>query len=268
MLTAEQKQQFADQGYLVIDPQIDPAIIDGVRERVGNGLLYPDGRTVERIQDAWRQEPAVKAIARAPVVLETLAELHGRTPLPFQTLNFRVGTQQRIHSDTVHFNSDPAGRMCGVWVALEDIDEYNGAVVYYPGSHKLPEATMRDVFAEPDLGAQRAPMRHGALSPRRWWLELRGHPPVHDSGHNYRLYEDYIERVVERAGIAPALATIRKGQAFVWAANLLHGGSLRADPARTRHSQVSHYYFEGARYHRPLLNPDGRIRYFQPDWIV
>jgi ectoine hydroxylase-related dioxygenase (phytanoyl-CoA dioxygenase family) len=29
--------------------------------------------------------------------------------------------------------------MCGVWIALEDVDERNGPLVYLPGSHKLPE---------------------------------------------------------------------------------------------------------------------------------
>ena len=28
--------------------------------------------------------------------------------------------------------------MCGVWTALEDIDEECGPLIYYPGSHKWP----------------------------------------------------------------------------------------------------------------------------------
>ena len=32
----------------------------------------------------------------------------------------------------------PEGFMCGVWVALEDMDMDNGPLVYYPGSHQLP----------------------------------------------------------------------------------------------------------------------------------
>ena len=42
-------------------------------------------------------------------------------PFAFQTLNFPVGTQQHLHSDALYFHSEPAGFMCGVWVALEDI---------------------------------------------------------------------------------------------------------------------------------------------------
>ncbi|MGO1073464.1 phytanoyl-CoA dioxygenase family protein [Lysobacter sp. CA199] len=268
MLTPEQKQQFDDQGYLVIDPQIDTAVIDGVVERIGNGLLLGDGPDQQRIADAWRRDAGARQIAKAPAVLAILEELYGRKPLPFQTLNFRVGTQQKEHSDTVHFNAAPAGYMCGVWVALEDIDENNGAVIYYPGSHKLREWNMADVFAEPDLGARRPKPLYPPLSPKALRHRLKGLGPLLDTTAEYTLYEEFIQRQLPKMGIPPALATIRKGQAFVWAANLLHGGSRRNDLSRTRHSQVSHYYFEGCKYHRPLLNSDGKTRYFKPDWVV
>src|SRR5215207_9806689 len=81
-------------------------------------------------------------------MLGALQELYQRKPLPFQTLNFPVGTEQQPHSDTIHFNSIPAGFMCGVWIALEDMDENNGTLIFYPQSHKLPEATMRDAGYE------------------------------------------------------------------------------------------------------------------------
>jgi ectoine hydroxylase-related dioxygenase (phytanoyl-CoA dioxygenase family) len=35
--------------------------------------------------------------------------------------------------------------MCGVWVALEDIDMGNGPLIYYPGSHRVPEVTMKEL---------------------------------------------------------------------------------------------------------------------------
>ena len=77
----------------------------------------------------------MKEIARLrPPSSISCESFYGREPLPFQTLNFRVGTQQEPHSDAFHFNSDPPGFMCGVWVALEDIDEASGPLVYFPGS--------------------------------------------------------------------------------------------------------------------------------------
>jgi hypothetical protein len=45
-----------------------------------------------------------------------------------------------------------------------------------------------------------------------------------------------------------------KGQALIWAANLLHGGSVQHDPARTRWSQVTHYYFRDCIYYTPAFS--------------
>src|SRR6202011_1696356 len=67
-----------------------------------------------RVTDAWASSAAVKAIALAPGVLGMLDAVYGRHPLPFQTLNFKYGTEQRPHADAVHFNTEPSGLMCGV----------------------------------------------------------------------------------------------------------------------------------------------------------
>jgi ectoine hydroxylase-related dioxygenase (phytanoyl-CoA dioxygenase family) len=170
-------------------------------------------------------------------VLALLEALYGRRPRPFTTLNFQVGTEQAPHSDTIHFNSDPPGFMCGVWVALEDVDDDNGPLVYYPGSHTLPEYTMQDA----------------GLSP---------------SAADYPRYETFIRGVIERSKIAPRYGTVSKGQAIVWASNLLHGGSPRRDRNRTRHSQVTHYFFEDVRTLTPMLSTPDAPCVSDPHWIV
>ena len=48
--------------------------------------------------------------------------------------------------------------------------------------------------------------------------------------------------------------TIKKGQAMVWAANLLHGGEKINTPGASRHSQVTHFYFEDCIYYTPRLS--------------
>ena len=99
----------------------EPRAIRRVRLARFTGAKYVY-RDWARIQDAWLGSRNVRAIARAPRVLSILRGLYDRKPRPFQTLNFRVGTEQAPHSDTLHFNSKPSGYMCGVWVALEDIE--------------------------------------------------------------------------------------------------------------------------------------------------
>jgi hypothetical protein len=54
----------------------------------------------------------------------------------------------------------------------------------------------------------------------------------------------------------------------IWAANLLHGGSLQRNKQRSRHSQVTHYFFEGCKYYTPILSTRDQITWRDPQWIV
>ena len=92
-----------------------------------------------RLQDLWEVFPVIRELAIQHDILALLQFLFNDRPKPFQTLNFPVGTQQTVHSDALHFNSKPFGKMCGVWIALEDIEPKSGPLFYYPKSHLLPE---------------------------------------------------------------------------------------------------------------------------------
>jgi hypothetical protein len=181
-----------------------------------------------RFQDAWQFQADVKAIATHPRILSLLSRLYGRTAHAFQTLNFPVGTQQRLHSDSYHFSSHPDRFMCGVWVALEDIDLDNGPLVYAPGSHAWP------TYYNEHLGV------NPAFQPD-------------DSSHYVRVTEMWAELVKEH-GVALQRFTGRQGQALIWTANLLHGGDRQHDLQRTRWSQVTHYYFGDCCYYSPVTS--------------
>jgi ectoine hydroxylase-related dioxygenase (phytanoyl-CoA dioxygenase family) len=242
--TPAQRERFERDGYLVLEEAVAPdtaldAIVEALADLYGKPLHERDGVVYyrNRIQDAWRIDERVKALALAPPVLALIEDLYGRRPLPFQTINFRIGSQQKAHSDALHFSSKPEGLMCGVWVALEDIDAANGPLVYYPGSHRLPFQSMADAGLEA-------------------------------SSEQYAQYELHIERLIAHERLEPRYGTIRKGQAIVWAANLLHGGASQEDRSRSRHSQVTHYFFEGCRYWSPMISEGSEIRWREPQWIA
>lgn len=220
---------FAEKGYAVVDLEDDELASLVERAVAGVDPLYGGNR---RVQDAWQSVEPVRELALLPRIMRILELLHGRKPFAFQTLNFPVGTQQLTHSDIIHFNSMPAHFMAGVWIAFEDIDADNGPLHYYPGSHRLP------LFTLDDLGVS-------------GWET--------DSRYNYtQIYEPAVRRMIEDRGLVKEEAYLKKGQAMIWAANLLHGGSPIKDPARSRHSQVTHYFFEGCRYWTPLLSGPGK----------
>jgi hypothetical protein len=180
-----------------------------------------------RVQDAWYRSSAVRELATAPAIRRLLTAAYGREPIPFQTLNFQRGSQQALHADSIHFHSVPERFMCGVWIALEDVAPGSGPLVYHPGSHRLPVMSMRDA---------------GVNSAR---------PTPAD-------YErSFVPRFAERiaaSGLPQARALLKKGWAFVWAANLAHGGSpIEADGA-TRRSLVVHNFFEDCLYFTPITS--------------
>lgn len=227
-------------GYVVFDfPDPDIAArIDRIRERLGARLDAVDdsvpGATKGRVQDAWRDDEDVRAIAANAEVLDLLSRLYGRQAFPFQTLNFPVGTQQHPHTDAVHFSSVPERFMCGVWLAMEDIDAGAGPLCYVPGSHKWPIVS------------------NAMVGRRGWQQELSSaQTPYHDAWG----------AMVAASGVSTESFLAKKGQALIWAANLLHGGSVQTDPTRTRWSQVTHYFFDDCVYYTPAFSdePLGRL---------
>jgi hypothetical protein len=217
-LDDEQRQlarQYSEEGYVVIDTELPDVVIDGVIE----GLTgKPRTSFGGRIQDS--DLPQVREIAGWPKVIDLLRMLYRREPFPFQTLNFEFGTEQRTHNDAMHFHAIPHRFMCGVWLALEDTDAENGPLFYYPGSHRLP------IYGMPDFG-------------------------LPASFESYLAWEQAVDALLVAGGFELKELHVKRGQALVWSANLHHGGRPILDQTRTRHSQVSHYFFENALFYSP-----------------
>ena len=181
-----------------------------------------------RIQDAWRFDYRVRYFACLPMVLNLLENLYGRKAIPFQTLNFPVGTQQSLHSDHIHFNSMPERFMCGVWIPFEHCHNENGPLFYYPGSHKWPS------FGNEHIGISGA--------------------SLNSSYPNQSNYSKLWEAIAKHQGVEKVKFICEPGDALIWSSNLVHGGSEMINKNLTRWSQVNHYFFEGCGYTTPLAN--------------
>jgi ectoine hydroxylase-related dioxygenase (phytanoyl-CoA dioxygenase family) len=275
VITDAQLDTFEQKGYMVIEDPCPPELIDAVAEDV-EPLYHRDfgevqeldyvsdddlrfsrhaGQSLEtyqwqRVARAWKVCDSVRAMALSPRVLAITEALFGRKPCPFNTLNFPLGTQQPAHFDSMAFQSDPPNFMCGVWVALEDMDMDNGPLIYYPGSHKL-RPTWDDIE---EVTGER--INRDDHDTRESFLAARNEQ-----------YASYCRLVVERNGFEPEYGLIKKGQALLWAPNLLHGGAPQRDPSRTRHSQVTHYMFEGCRHYTPQIAEPDHIYWLYPMWV-
>lgn len=227
-----------DNGYAVLDfPDTDiHARIDRIKAALGPrydiDLSDPaSDKTVgqRRVQDAWKENEDIRAIAANQAVIDLLGKLYGRNAFPFQTLNFPVGTQQDAHSDSVHFSSLPERFMCGVWLAMEDVGPDAGPLFYYPGSHRWPIMT-------------------NALIGRRGFGS--------DLSSAQDPYGPAWRALCDAYGAHKEIFLARKGQALIWCANLLHGGSYQNDTTLTRWSQVTHYYFDDCIYYTPAFSDE------------
>jgi len=245
-LTQKQKDicvQYHEKGYLVIDleltdEQIAPivtdmytALEDQSTKYHADHFTYSDSR---RIFEHWRKSKAIAELTVHPKVLDTLSFLYDKEPFPFSTINFIKGSNQPLHSDIMHFHTVPALWMVGVWVALEDVDETNGSLSIVPGSHKWP------LYEYHNLNLP--------------------HPDEIENGEavNYAKYEQFLVDLVKTKKAEKYTVKLKKGQALIWAANILHGGCNVegvTDFTKTRLTQANHYFFKGcSKHYHPMFS--------------
>merc|ERR1711966_59576 len=224
---ADIRKVWQDDGYAIIKPcSLDSTNFDelnlGVANLISNGPSGHDPRgftvvqTISeakqgRVQDLYKSNPVAAAIALDDEILSVLTALHhGKKAFPFQTLNFHNGTQQPAHSDIVHFDSYPERKlMAAAWVALEDVHDDSGPLLFWPGTHS------ESLWDCDSLGIR----------------EQVGQAP---SAGSYNLYEEALRKALEKRGKPPLHAIIKKGEVFMWAASLVHGGSEINKPGLTR----------------------------------
>ncbi len=169
-----------------------------------------------KIMFAIHQSADIRCMGSNPKLMTILSLLLGREVQLFQSINFLYGSEQRTHSDSIHMSTFPQGYLIAVWVALEDIDEDNGPLHYYPGSHKLHYIMNKDYSNEGS----------------RFFI----------GPHSYTAYEDKVQEVVNEHQLHRKTFLARKGDLLIWHANLLHGGNPHLNKLKTRKSIVFHYY--------------------------
>jgi hypothetical protein len=207
-----------ENGYLKLDQFFSSDFIDQINMEVERALengLVDFNYTQKKILFAYEKIPTLKKVINNSELKIKLERLAGEEIVPFQSINFLMGSEQRAHSDSVHMATYPLGGLIAIWVALEDVDEENGTLFYYPGSHKMPYATNQKI---------------GNAS--GWLL----------SPNPNKNYEDYLEQELEKAQYKKEIFTAKKGDVLIWHANLVHGGLPHLNKNRSRKSMVVHYF--------------------------
>ncbi len=183
---------------------------------------------------ANKRSAPIKDLTLNPDLTALLQFILDKEVVPFQTINFIQGSQQRAHSDSIHMTTYPLGYLIAVWIALEDVTNDNGPLFYYPGSHQLPYLLNND-FNE-------------------------GSTKLRLGKKDYPDYEDMVEELIATKNYEKKEFLARKGDILIWHANLVHGGAPIIKTS-TRKSMVIHYYAKDViKYHeiteRPSLLED------------
>lgn len=212
---------FIDNGYLILKGVYTDMEIDPLNRSIDNMLSDKKADfnfTGRKVMDAFHVSTEAKGFFKNERLLRLLSFLLGRKVIPFQSINFIEGSEQRAHSDFIHMTTEPLGYLIATWTALEDCHEGNGPLFYYPKSHRLPYVLSSDYET--------------------------GHTTFTLGKENYPNYEDKIEEVIQSNQFEKQYFFAEKGDVLIWHSNLLHGGSPITEKGTTRKSMVCHYYAE------------------------
>lgn len=236
--------QYHENGYVIIDLDLSEDEISLIVKDMYHALEkqnttyhadYYQYTESKRIFEQWKTSDNIANLTINPIILNTLKTLYGKDAIPFSTINFFKGSNQPLHSDVIHFHTVPSLWMAGVWIAFEDVDETNGSLTIVPGSHKWPIYEYHN-------------------------LKLP-HPDsiVDGTEINYRQYEDFLIELIEATNSKRQIIKLKKGQALIWAANMLHGGcnveGVTDLVNKTRLTQANHYFFGGCeQYYHPMFS--------------
>ena len=221
-------------GYVVFKNATSPELAESFWEKVEDAVAYNenltytmygqiytgpevplDGKKLPRIVDIESHVPEARQLMLAPVVSSFLRRWYkGVAPTCLQTLTYKYSSEQGAHSDKKlvappHASDYDRETLIASWFALEPSSLKNGALIVYPGSHRIPKPALK-------------------------WELL----------YDYGGYVNALDTLCREQGCEPEAFEAEQGDLLFWHGDLVHAGgpitSQDPDPP-TRKSLVCHY---------------------------
>jgi ectoine hydroxylase-related dioxygenase (phytanoyl-CoA dioxygenase family) len=223
------RSDFDRDGYVIMKSAIDHQSLDdfwgefvGLRDHdplmmyAQYGDIYfghqldPARRSEMRVINLQARSPKARRLATHPAISAAFKEIVGGDVCCIQTLAYSKSSRQGAHSDYYLVSPPYVGNydrdtLCASWIACEDSDEENGALIIYPGSHKIKK------------------------------------PRLEDLNNDYGLYVKALQDACANSGIEPKTFRAKKGDVLIWHGDFIHAGGIPKDAQRTRASYVCHY---------------------------
>jgi phytanoyl-CoA hydroxylase len=258
---------FIRDGYAIFEQAIPVGIVDAAREALE--FAYDGKDSQQRFEclalghqfTTWIPElkehsakaveihtrsEAIRDCMFAPVIGRFLNLIFERRAMASQTLGFYRGSGQGPHQDSAYVSYSLNKQFAASWVALEDAHAGAGELFYYPGSQNAPDFL---------YGGRYKNISDAKRSAHDW------------SGAEIQHHVNSLPNTVAKLGCLEKTFIPKKGDALIWAADLVHGGKP-ISTSQTRKSLVTHYcpvdvaplYFEDAhRKHRIHRHSSGNF---------
>jgi ectoine hydroxylase-related dioxygenase (phytanoyl-CoA dioxygenase family) len=223
------------QGYLIFKNAIPATLVDTLNNELEKLKVEPDEsikitgnfkgslpyapqlvtkNNSVRIVDYYAKSQTALDIILNEQITRFLSIIFEDKPLVFQGLNFEYGSQQNIHQDTAYVVANEPMKLAAAWVALEDVSEGSGELIYYEGSHRLPEYYFSKHF------------KH--FNPER------------DGDPQHEEWQGLLHTNSKKLNLPLRKFLPQKGDVLIWHADLAHGGAQITNN-KTRRSFVGHY---------------------------
>ena len=239
VLSDKQIASFDQTGTLILESFFDEADINAAKKVLSsvndNELFGFSKGSSQRIVNLHESYEELNRLYSNKKLYDVVSDLFGVQAFPCQSLSFINGSTQDAHQDTVHLTPFPRGLMCGIWIAIEDVVQGAGELVFYPGSHTLP-AILCSTHQVPKVDSEDGDYSHFGTVFTPLVNELLSTRPELES-----------EQFIAKAG-----------DVLIWQENLIHGGAPRTIQDQTRMSMVIHAFGEPALIYYDSLGMSGK----------
>jgi phytanoyl-CoA hydroxylase len=238
-ITAAQAQQlrfWVENGYIVLEGAVPSEAIDRFRDDIARAFEQGDERLLirtpenphgygplragtspvrARVVDPFAYNDAARDLLFAEPIVDWLRLVFEDDPLLFQSLSYDRGSEQGMHQDTAYVVVSSPLELAASWIALEDIRPGSGELMYYEGSHRLPEYKFSGRY-------------------KHW-------NPGRDGEEQHNEWARLLNENAEKRGMPRRTFLAKKGDVLIWSADLVHGRAPVDDDDLTRRSLVGHY---------------------------
>jgi hypothetical protein len=249
---AEVLRAFIRDGFVILPGAVEPSVCDHFERAISTAWVEGDERLKvqtggssgyeplkagtrterARVVDSYVYYDAARRALFAEPIVHFLTLIFDAPPLLFQSLSFDQGSEQGMHQDTAYVVVNSPLELAASWIALEDVRPGSGELMYYVGSHRLPEYDFSGQF-------------------KHWNAERDGH-------EQHTEWSKGLNTNAERLGMERQAFLPKKGDVLIWAADLAHGGSPVTDRNHSRRSLVGHYCPLNVSPHYFEFSPENR----------